>query len=149
MPRSKKSRKCVSPKIFSGTANGAAPISAEIRWSGSCTYRVLPIDVSIAPPVAGGATRASGSGLYFQGGFDRRRKYRAPQQGRYAEPIFENVRHKDNNRVLPLHQQCEPKKISVRKTPKLQRFRGFVMPFFKMLFKRYHFPKTTFGEDLN
>ena len=27
------------------------------------------------------ATRASGSGLYFQGGSDRRRKYRAPQQG--------------------------------------------------------------------
>ena len=34
-----------------------------------------------ALPVADEATRASGSGLYFQGGFDRRRKYRAPQQG--------------------------------------------------------------------
>jgi len=33
-----------------------------------------------ALPVAEKATRASGSGLYFQGGFDRRRKYRAPQQ---------------------------------------------------------------------
>ena len=33
-----------------------------------------------ALPVADEATRASGSGLYFQGGFDRRRKYRAPQQ---------------------------------------------------------------------
>ena len=33
----------------------------------------------------------------------------------------------------PRNQQCEPKKISVRKTPKLQRFRGFVfMPFFKL-----------------
>jgi len=46
-------------------------------------------------------------------------------------------------------QQCEPKKISVRKTPKPQRFRGFVMPFFEVKFKRYHFPQTTFGEDLN
>ena len=46
-------------------------------------------------------------------------------------------------------QYCEPKKISVRKTPKPHRFRGFVMPFFKVKFKRYHFPKTTFGEDLN
>ena len=33
------------------------------------------------PPVAGGVTRASGSGLYFQGGFAHCRKYRAPQQG--------------------------------------------------------------------
>ena len=49
------------------------------------------------------------------------------------------------------NQQCEPKKISVRKAPKPQRFRGFVMPFCKVKFKRYHFPKTTFGEgfDLN
>jgi len=39
-----------------------------------------------APPVAGGATRASGSGLYFQGGYDRRRKYRAPQQGVGSSP---------------------------------------------------------------
>jgi hypothetical protein len=34
------------------------------------------------------------------------------------------------------------------KTPKPQRFRGFIMPFFKVEFKRYHFPKTTFGEEL-
>ena len=40
------------------------------------------------------------------------------------------------------------KKISVRKTPKPQRFRGFVIPFFKVKFKRYHFPKMTFGEGL-
>jgi len=46
-------------------------------------------------------------------------------------------------------QHCEPKKISVRKTQKPQRFLGFFVPFFKMEFKRYHFPKTTFGEDLN
>ena len=46
-------------------------------------------------------------------------------------------------------QHCEPKKISVRKTPKPQRFLGFFVPFFKVEFKRYHFPKTTFGEDLN
>ena len=31
-------------------------------------------------PVAGGGRGARGRGLYFQGGFDRRRKYRAPQQ---------------------------------------------------------------------
>ena len=46
-------------------------------------------------------------------------------------------------------QQCEPKKISVRKTQKPQRFLGFFVPFFKVEFKRYHFPKSTFGEDLN
>ena len=46
-------------------------------------------------------------------------------------------------------QHCEPKKISVRKTQKPQRFLGFFVPFFKVEFKRYHFPKTTFGEDLN
>ena len=40
--------------------------------------------------------RSECRGLYFQGGFDRRRKYRAPQTGRYAEPHFTNVRHKDN-----------------------------------------------------
>ena len=47
------------------------------------------------------------------------------------------------------NQHCEPKKISVRKTRKPQRFLGFFLPFFKVQFKRYHFPKTTFGEDLN
>lgn len=26
---------------------------------------------------------------------------------------------------------------------------GFFMPIFKVEFKRYHFPKSTFGEDLN
>jgi len=35
------------------------------------------------------------------------------------------------------------------KNPETIRFWGFVMPFFKVEFKRYHFPKTTFGEDLN
>ena len=40
--------------------------------------------------------RSECRGLYFQGGFDRRRKYRAPQTGRYAEPFLVNVRHKDN-----------------------------------------------------
>ena len=47
------------------------------------------------------------------------------------------------------NQHCEPKKISVRKTQKPQRFLGFFVPFFKVQFKRYHSPKTTFGEDLN
>ena len=49
----------------------------------------------------------------------------------------------------PRTQHCEPKKISVRKTQKPQRFLGFFVSFFKVEFKRYHFPKTTFGEDLN
>ena len=49
----------------------------------------------------------------------------------------------------PQKQHCEPKKISVRKTQKPQRFLGFFVPFFKVEFKRYHFPKTPFGEDLN
>ena len=52
-------------------------------------------------------------------------------------------------KVTVYSQHCEPKKISVRKTQKPQRFLGFFVPFFKVEFKRYHFPKTTFGEDLN
>ena len=47
------------------------------------------------------------------------------------------------------NQHCESKKISVRKTQKPQRFLGFFVPFFKVLFKRYHFPKTPIGKDLN
>ena len=46
-------------------------------------------------------------------------------------------------------QQVAPKKISVLKTQKPQRFLGFFMPIFNVEFKRYHFPKSTFGEDLN
>ena len=46
-------------------------------------------------------------------------------------------------------QQFEPKKISVWKTQKPKRFLGFFVSFFTVGFKRYHFPKTTFGEDLN
>ena len=49
----------------------------------------------------------------------------------------------------PRNQQVAPKKISVLKTQKPQRFLGFFMPIFKVEFKRYHFPKSTFGEDLN
>ena len=50
----------------------------------------------------------------------------------------------------PRNQQVAPKKISELKTQKPQRFLGFFMPiFFKVEFKRYHFPKSTFGEDLN
>jgi len=45
-----------------------------------------------APPVAGKATRASGSGLYFQGGFDRRRKYRAPQQDIGSSPASATIK---------------------------------------------------------
>jgi len=37
-------------------------------------------------PVADEGSRASGSGLYFQGGTDRRRKYRAPQQDTGTRP---------------------------------------------------------------
>jgi len=40
------------------------------------------------------------------------------------------------------NQHCEPKKISVRKTRKPGRFLGFLMPFFKVQFKRYLFPKN-------
>ena len=47
------------------------------------------------------------------------------------------------------YQQVAPKKISVPKTQEPQRFLGFFVPFFKVEFKRYHFLKTTFGEDLN
>ena len=46
-------------------------------------------------------------------------------------------------------QQVAPKKISVPKTQEPQRFLGFFVPFFKVEFKRYHFLKTAFGEDLN
>ena len=40
------------------------------------------------------------------------------------------------------NQQVAPKKISVLKTQKPQRFLGFFMPIFKVEFKRYHFPKN-------
>ena len=50
---------------------------------------------------------------------------------------------------LPHNQQVPPKRISRLKTQKPQRFLGFFMPIFKVEFKRYHFPKSTFGEDLN
>ena len=46
-------------------------------------------------------------------------------------------------------QQVAPKKISGLKTQKPQRFLGFFMLIFKVEFKRYHCPKSTFGEDLN
>ena len=46
-------------------------------------------------------------------------------------------------------QQVAPKKISGLKTQKPQRFLGFFMLILKVEFKRYHFPKSTFGEDLN
>jgi len=35
------------------------------------------------------------------------------------------------------------------KNPDAVRLLGFFVPFFKVQFKRYHFPKMTFGEDLN
>ncbi len=35
------------------------------------------------------------------------------------------------------------------KNPETTAVSGFVMPVFKVKLKRYHFPKTTFGEDLN
>ena len=41
------------------------------------------------------------------------------------------------------------KRYRFEKTQKPQRFLGFFLPFFKVKFKRYHFSKTTFGEDLN
>ena len=88
-----------------------------------------------------------------------RRFFRAPQEGKQMQSICEKnpkvvgdaslFRRYAPYKSRLRNQQCEPKKISVRKTPKPQRFRGFVMPFFKVKFKRYHIPKTTFGEDLN
>ena len=51
--------------------------------------------------------------------------------------------------AVVITQQVAPKKISGLKTQKPQRFLGFFMPIFKVEFKRYHFPKSTFGEDLN
>ena len=51
--------------------------------------------------------------------------------------------------AVVITQQVAPKKISVPKTQEPQRFLGFFVPFFKVEFKRYHFLKTAFGEDLN
>lgn len=51
--------------------------------------------------------------------------------------------------AVVITQQVAPKKILGLKTQKPQRFLGFFMPIFKVEFKRYHFPKSTFGEDLN
>ena len=86
-------------------------------------------------PVAGRGRRASGRGRWGTKVLCRRGHPPLTPTGRRFESCLRN-------------QHCEPKKISVQKTPKPQ-FRGFVMPFFKVKFKRYHFPKTTFGEDLN
>ena len=58
---------------------------------------------------------------------------------------YKTVRFKSHLR----NQQVAPKKISVPKTQEPQRFLGFFLPLFKVEFKRYHFSKTTFGEDLN
>jgi len=82
------------------------------------------------PPVAGGKRRASGSGLYFQGGIDRRRKYRAPQQGRYAELIFEDVRHKDKTESCRPGRQCELKKYRFGK-PRNHTVSGFCYAIFQ------------------
>ena len=84
------------------------------------------------PPVAGGGRGASGRGRCATQPLRRQGAHRAPQQGRYAELIFANLRHKDKTESCLRNQHCEPKKISVWKTPKPQRFRGFVMPFFKV-----------------
>ena len=43
------------------------------------------------------------------------------------------------------NQHCEPKKISVQKTPKPQRFRGFVLPFLKCNSKDIISPKKSPG----
>lgn len=65
-------------------------------------------------------------------------------------PVGSNAEGKLNciNAVV-ITQQVAPKKILGLKTQKPQRFLGFFMPIFKVEFKRYHFPKSTFGEDLN
>ena len=69
-------------------------------WDTRTGYPIFFMPVGLEPkvrvwgargalPGAGGATRASGCGLYFRGGFDRRRKYRAPQQD--TRHFWENV----------------------------------------------------------
>ena len=55
---------------------------------------------------------------------------------------------RDFDTIVAVHDKS-PKKISGLKTQKPQRFPVFFMPIFKVEFKRYHFPKSTFGEDLN
>ena len=74
----------------------------------------------------------------------KRRKKRCDRDGREAITL-KAVWQESHLR----NQHCEPKKISVRKTQKPGRFLVFFMSFFKVEFKRYHFTKTTFGEDLN
>ena len=70
---------------------GSSPVTSTKKWDTPKGCPIFSVLVGIepevrvrgatrAPPVAGGARGASGSGLYFQGGYDRRRKYRAPQQ---------------------------------------------------------------------
>ena len=84
----------------------------------------------------------------------RRQRGDSPKPDERAPQRSEATATKYNPKVVwfkscPRNQHCEPKKISVRKTQKPQRFLGFFVPFFKVPFKRYHFPKMTFGEDLN
>ncbi|MBQ9965498.1 MAG: hypothetical protein IJP22_02065 [Clostridia bacterium] len=83
---------------------------------------------------------------------------RSGRQVRRA-PSERNVGHrKSASKGLPLREtvQIRSPQPTMRiekdigsKNPETTAVSGFFMLFFKVEFKRYHFPKTTFGEDLN
>ena len=52
-------------------------------------------------------------------------------------------------RILSSRPTLRTEKDIGSENPETTRFLGFFVPFFKVEFKRYHFSKTTFGEDLN
>jgi len=51
--------------------------------------------------------------------------------------------------ILPPQPTLRTEKDIGSENPETTAVSGFFMPFFKVQFKRYHFPKTTIGEDLN
>ena len=56
---------------------------------------------------------------------------------------------KEVNRVLPTQPTMRTEKGIGSEKPETGAVSGFFVPFFKVEFKRYHFPKSTFGDDLN
>ena len=138
------------------TQQGGVFFSYLRRQNQCCALRVMrPTSVArwVASPSAASGRRSEGAVSAAVGKhlahFAARRCRRAPQTGRYAEPFSQMSVTKTKIESCRPNQHCEPKKISVRKTQKPQRFLGFFVPFFKVEFKRYHLLKMNVEEDLN
>jgi len=70
-----------------------------------------------------------------------------PVQTLVATIIF--AKSENAYRVLPTRPTMRTEKDFGSENPETTTVSGFFVPFFKVLFKRYPFPKTPFGEDLN